>query len=102
MAGVDGGELFHLAHPLARVQPGPRAVVEGLSRGGDRGVDVGWRCGGSLADRLFGMWRYDRYPVPGGGLAPVSSDEKLVVATVVTVFRHRGHHLWKGRRQLRY
>jgi len=88
VAGVNFRELFDLAHPLARVQSGPRTVVERLSRGGDRGVDVGGGGGGSLADRLFGVRGDDRYAIPGGRLAPVSSDEKPFVATVVTGFRH--------------
>src|SRR5271156_6566855 len=88
MSGVDLRELFDLAHPLARVQSWPRTVVERLSRGGDRGVDVCRGGGGSLADRLFGMRGDDRYPVPGGRLAPMSSHEKLVIATVITGFRH--------------
>ena len=61
-----------------------------MSRSGDRGVDV---CGSrrrNIADRLFGMRGDDRQPLLGGRLAPVPSDEKLVVATVVKGFRHAG------------
>jgi hypothetical protein len=38
----------------------------------------------------------NRYPVPGGRLAPMSSDEKPFVATVVTGFRHWGTTSEKG------
>ncbi len=54
-----------LRHPLARVQPRPRSVVEGLSRGGDRGVDIFGTRHLDMADRLFGMWGDDRR-VAGG------------------------------------
>src|ERR1700760_1649401 len=102
MTGVDLRELFHLCHPLARVQPRPRAVVERLPRGGDRGVDVGGSGGGGLADRLFGMRGDDRYAVPRGRLAPVSSDEKPFVATVVAGFRHWDTTSEKGDGNFRY
>ena len=47
VTGVDGGEFFHLAHPLARIQSGPRTVVERLSRGGNRRVDVARAAAGA-------------------------------------------------------
>jgi hypothetical protein len=63
-------------------------VVEGVPRGGDRGVDVVGGGGGGVADRLFGMGGDDREPLEGRRLAPAPSDEKLLVAMVVTAFRH--------------
>jgi hypothetical protein len=65
-------------------------VVEGVSRSGDRGVDVRGSCSGNVADGLSGVWGDDRQALISGRLAPVSPDEKLVVATVVTGFRHVG------------
>jgi hypothetical protein len=63
-------------------------VVEGLARGGNRAVDIRGRRRGNITDRTFGVRGDDRQALLGGRLAPSSSDEKLVVATVVTGFRH--------------
>ena len=81
----------------AWVQPWPRAVVESVSRGGDGGVDILGAGRLDVADRLFGVRGDDRELLRVDGLAPLASDEKLVVGTVVRVLGHRGTYLWRGK-----
>ena len=76
-------------------------MVEGLARGGDRAVDIRGSRRRDVADRIFRMRGDDRQPLIGGRLAPVTSNEKLLVATVVEGFRHWGT-TFKRPQQLRY
>ena len=101
VAAVDGRELLDLAHAFLRAEPRPRSMVEGVPSGGNRVVDVRGRRRGNVANRTFGVRGDDRKALIGGRLTPLPADEKLVVATVVTGFRHKARPL-KRRWQLRY
>jgi hypothetical protein len=76
-------------------------MVEGMPGGGDRVVDVRGSRRRDVTDRTFGVRRDDRQALVGGWLPPLPADEKLVVATVVTGFRHGARPL-ERRWQLRY
>jgi hypothetical protein len=76
-------------------------MVEGVPSGGNRVIDVRGRGRGNVANRTFGVRGDDRKALIGGRLTPLPTDEKLVVATVVTGFRHKARPL-KRRWQLRY
>jgi hypothetical protein len=64
-------------------------VVEGVSRGGDGGVDVLGSGQLDVADRFFGVRGDDSELLGVGGLAPLTADEQFVISPVAGGFCNR-------------
>ncbi len=90
VTAVDRGELFDLGHPIGMGHAWPGAVVEGVPRGGDGGVDVLGSGDLDVADRFFGVWGDHGELLRVGGFAPLAPDEELVIGTMAGILCHRG------------